>query len=463
MRVSIVVRAQSRTAAQGGHAPMRRTVDAVLAQAFRSLEVIVVGDDRGAEVVAAIARGDPRVRHVRQEQNGAAAARRSGLRAARGELVGFLDDGDVLLPGGIARRVARLDASPRLGAVYGRHHQADDDGRVVDTVGRQPDGDLLLQLVRGFAPWTGSVLVRRALLDSIGDDESLAWYGDPGPWLRVALAGRDFGCVQEPLGVRGLRVEGWTTEDVASRERDVLELLAQTFRRWALPGDFVAQRDAIDAAWHFRFGCRHVACGARDAAARSFACAAAKHAAWACDPVPMLELLREEALSPHRRSDDPAAMVSQVLDLLPPALAASRAWRGRTVGGVHAVLALRAYAAGDRAAARARLVAALAADATLASAPDRFAALLVDHARLTLPDERSSYFFHDFLELLPPAARGLAPARRLALAELAVAETVRHCRLRGTTRPPSRAVAHAQASTLRPELLLQAPRRAATG
>ena len=70
-------------------------VASVLAQGAEDFELLVVDDgsrDGGGAVVRAV--GDPRVRLLRQENRGAAAARNRGIAAARGRLVAFLDADD---------------------------------------------------------------------------------------------------------------------------------------------------------------------------------------------------------------------------------------------------------------------------------------------------------------------------------------------------------------------------------
>lgn len=75
---------------------IRRAVENVLRQTYRNIEILVVDDgspDETSAVVNAIA--DPRVRLIRQPINrGVSVARNSGIRAARGALIGFMDDDD---------------------------------------------------------------------------------------------------------------------------------------------------------------------------------------------------------------------------------------------------------------------------------------------------------------------------------------------------------------------------------
>ena len=89
------------------------SIGSVLAQTWRELEVIVVDDgsqDATPEIVAGI--GDPRVRLIRQENRGAAAARNHGLKLARGNYLQFLDADDLLSADKLELQMIELDGAP---------------------------------------------------------------------------------------------------------------------------------------------------------------------------------------------------------------------------------------------------------------------------------------------------------------------------------------------------------------
>jgi GT2 family glycosyltransferase len=104
---------------------LHRTLEQVLAQSFRDLELIVV-DQGGAESRAATEaflaqRGDPRARYVHLPVRGLPNARNEGIARARGEFVLFLDDDVILLdPGFLDAHLDAYAAFPDVGAVTGR-------------------------------------------------------------------------------------------------------------------------------------------------------------------------------------------------------------------------------------------------------------------------------------------------------------------------------------------------------
>lgn len=94
-------------------------IRSALCQSFSGIEVIVVDDgsrDETAAVLAIVA--DSRLRILRHETNrGAAAARNTGIRAARGRLIAFLDSDDTWMPDKLALQVPVLDAAPDTSSV----------------------------------------------------------------------------------------------------------------------------------------------------------------------------------------------------------------------------------------------------------------------------------------------------------------------------------------------------------
>src|SRR4051794_2611310 len=126
--VSVVIPTKDRCAL------LRRTLAMVGDQRDVTLEVVVV-DDGSTDATARVLAGwpDDRVRALRHEAaRGVAAARNSGLAAARGAWVGFLDDDDLWEPSKLRRQ---LDAAAAAGArwAYTATLVVDDHGGLLRT------------------------------------------------------------------------------------------------------------------------------------------------------------------------------------------------------------------------------------------------------------------------------------------------------------------------------------------
>jgi len=91
------------------------TVESALAQTRAPLEVIVV-DDGSTDQTGAVAASLPAgVRYVRQANAGVAAARNTGAREARGDLLAFLDCEDLWKPRKLEIQLAALRQAPEVG------------------------------------------------------------------------------------------------------------------------------------------------------------------------------------------------------------------------------------------------------------------------------------------------------------------------------------------------------------
>lgn len=90
---------------------IRRCVESVLKQTFGDWELIIVDDgstDAPEEVLASLQACDSRIRIIRQPNGGVSVARNTGLDAAQGEYIQFLDSDDELLPDALAYTTAEM-------------------------------------------------------------------------------------------------------------------------------------------------------------------------------------------------------------------------------------------------------------------------------------------------------------------------------------------------------------------
>jgi glycosyltransferase involved in cell wall biosynthesis len=96
---------------------LRETVSSVRAQTTPVDEIVLVDDGAPAPGLAAIA-AELGVSYVRQDASGLSVARNTGVAAARGEWIAFLDDDDVWHPERIESQLDALSAAPAAIAAY---------------------------------------------------------------------------------------------------------------------------------------------------------------------------------------------------------------------------------------------------------------------------------------------------------------------------------------------------------
>lgn len=168
------------------------SVQSVLGQTFRDLELIIIDDGSTDGTIRRLATlDDPRVRVIACPTNrGAAAARNVGISEARGPLIAFQDSDDLWIETHLESLVQRFDASgPRVGLTYCvkvvRH--GDRTWQTPAKNQEPPQGNVLSDLLRENFISTPAALVRRSCLEHVGGfDESLPSLEDWELWIRVA-------------------------------------------------------------------------------------------------------------------------------------------------------------------------------------------------------------------------------------------------------------------------------------
>jgi glycosyltransferase involved in cell wall biosynthesis len=146
-----------------GEVYLAEAIESILAQS-RPCDQIVVVDNGSSDRSAEIARGfAPAVELVEELRPGIGAARNAALRAARGDLVAFLDADDLWEPEKTALQLAAFDSNPELQLVFGHVRQfvspelAGVDAEVLRAPAAPQPG-----------LYMGAMLARRAAIEAIG-------------------------------------------------------------------------------------------------------------------------------------------------------------------------------------------------------------------------------------------------------------------------------------------------------
>lgn len=207
-------------------------VDSVLAQTYKNVEVIVVDDGSTDDTRDRLAVYGSRIRYIHQQNQGLSAARNTGIKAAGGPFVAFLDSDDLFHPRKLELQMRVFAARPELGLVA--------TGQFSDepaTWAPAPDGPPPVQglslvdvVTRSrFAP--SSVVARRECFEVVGQfDTTLRSVEDRDMWIRIADR---FPLVVIPLPLTWYRV----TPGSMSRNPQRMEYYEQVVldRAFALP------------------------------------------------------------------------------------------------------------------------------------------------------------------------------------------------------------------------------------
>ena len=165
---------------------LAESIESILAQEHRPLEIIVVDDGSTDGTPAVIRSFGDRGRGISQANAGPAAARNTGLAAARGAFIAFNDSDDLWTPDKLAVQMALLAEKPELDFcvahvqnfwVEEMRHEAD-----------RYRGHRRAEPIPGWV--TPTLLARRAAFERIGPMRPELGHGDSADWfLRAREAG----------------------------------------------------------------------------------------------------------------------------------------------------------------------------------------------------------------------------------------------------------------------------------
>lgn len=179
-----------------------RAIKSVLDQSYQDFEIIVIDDGlktRAESIVKEI--NDPRITYIQHDtEKGGAAARNTGIKAARGEFIAFLDDDDEWLPDKLKIQVYRFqDSDQDVGFCFTAIKQLRDNDIITSQV-PEYEGDfheLALTRFKGFL--TSSLLIKKLVLDNVGYfDESFPSHQEPDLIIRITKIFKGIG-INKPL------------------------------------------------------------------------------------------------------------------------------------------------------------------------------------------------------------------------------------------------------------------------
>ncbi|BCL37653.1 glycosyltransferase family 2 protein [Nostoc sp. MS1] len=157
-----------------------RTLQSVLSQTYRNIEVLVVDDgsqDKTAEIVASMARIDNRVRLLKQSNQGVAIARNLAINNSLGEYIAPIDADDIWYAQKIEKQVQCLEnADSSVGFVYAWTALIDEDDNIIGKYNswyyshiHSVEGDVYKHLLYTNFIGNASVpLIRRVCFDQVG-------------------------------------------------------------------------------------------------------------------------------------------------------------------------------------------------------------------------------------------------------------------------------------------------------
>ena len=224
VKVSVIIPAYN------GDRYISRAIAGVMAQTYKDYEIIVVDDGSTDNTRQVLQQYGDCLKYLSQANQGVAASRNLGLRAAQGEYIAFLDQDDVFLPHKLAAQVALLEQDPNLGMVNSGWEIVNDQEEIQSAVTpwRQIPDLSLANLIIWKPVFLGAMMFRRSWLErSSGFDTSLEQTPDVDLVLKLAAMGCKAAWVEQTT-VLYRQHEGNASNDTLLQAQE-LERIVTTF------------------------------------------------------------------------------------------------------------------------------------------------------------------------------------------------------------------------------------------
>jgi glycosyltransferase involved in cell wall biosynthesis len=166
---------------------IQTTLESVLNQSYKNIEVIVIDDGSSDDTQAILADYGNRIKTIKTENMGVSHARNTGIEASKGTWIAFLDSDDIWHPTKLYEQFSSLENCKwsHCDSVYIGENQSGEVKR--SDYSHIPRNEVFDELIVENFITTSSVLIEKALLNKFGKfDENLHCLEDWKLWVEIA-------------------------------------------------------------------------------------------------------------------------------------------------------------------------------------------------------------------------------------------------------------------------------------
>ncbi|HWQ04862.1 MAG TPA: glycosyltransferase family 2 protein [Longilinea sp.] len=165
-----------------------RTIDSILNQGYANLELLVMDGGSSDDTLQILKSYGDRIAWQSAPDRGQTQAVNNGWKITTGQILGWVNSDDLLLPGALEKVAGYFETHPETNWLYGNCCYIDAaDQTLGDYPVKHYDYDRLIKDLQNYVPQP-AVFLRRSILDSIGFlNEDLHYVMDLDYWLRIGL------------------------------------------------------------------------------------------------------------------------------------------------------------------------------------------------------------------------------------------------------------------------------------
>jgi hypothetical protein len=201
---------------------IKRTIDSVLSQTYKDYEIIVVDDGSADNTGELVKSYGEKVRYIYQPNAGDGPARSTGVKAAKGEWIAFLDHDDEWLPEKLQLQVELLNKHPDLRWCAGNFYNqsgskkapAVEPAVISGALGGSDYSENYFTAVlrTGCNFMTSTMVIHKEVFEQAGVFDS-CWMrcADLDMWWRITYRFPKIGCLPQPLAILHIEVQDVTS------------------------------------------------------------------------------------------------------------------------------------------------------------------------------------------------------------------------------------------------------------
>lgn len=209
---------------------MRETIDSILAQTYKDIEIICIDDmskDSSRSIIEDYASKHENIRPILLEENGGVSnARNVGIANARGRYIAFLDSDDVWLPEKIEKQIEFMNKN-KYAFTFTSYRFMDADSNLLNTVVHAKKELTYEKLLRQNAISCLTVVIDREYIEDIYMPK--IHHEDYAAWLRILKKGHNaygldevlakYRTRQNSLSGNKIKAAGWTWNILRNEEK----------------------------------------------------------------------------------------------------------------------------------------------------------------------------------------------------------------------------------------------------
>lgn len=141
---------------------MKQSIESILEQTYKNWELILVDDcsrDNSGKIALSYEMNDSRIKYYRLEQNsGAAIARSTGIKMAKGNILCFLDSDDIWMKEKLKKEYCHL-REKQAAIVFAGYDLIDESGKALNKIVHVPETINYKEHLWNHIIWTSTVMI----------------------------------------------------------------------------------------------------------------------------------------------------------------------------------------------------------------------------------------------------------------------------------------------------------------